>query len=166
MAYTDYVSVEQIGPNFYQVDTVPGFPLGQTVEGKSPTTGLSCEFVYLKGVTNCVEGSFVTYREKDYTAVLLAANAIGSVAIAMAAVDAATKYGWFQIRGRAVGKVAASYADNALVYATATAGTADDAVVAGDRVKLARSSSAIDTPVTGFAWIDINYPFMDDASAA
>jgi hypothetical protein len=165
MAYTDFQSVEQVGVNLYTVDTVPQFPLGQTVEAKSKTLNTG-EFIYLKGVTSCVEGSFVTYSAKDFTAVLLAANAIGSVGIACAAVDAATKYGWFQIRGKAVGKVAASYADNALVYATATAGVADDAVVAGDRVKQANSVSAIDTPVTGFAYISIQYPWMDDATAA
>jgi hypothetical protein len=164
MAYTDFQSVEQVGVNLYNVDSVPQFPLGQTVEAKSSTLNTG-EFIYLKGVASCVEGSFVTYSGKDFTAVLLAANAIGSVGVACGAVVANT-YGWFQIRGKAVGKVAASYADNALVYATATAGVADDAVVAGDRVKQANSCSAIDTPVTGFAYISIQYPWMDDATAA
>lgn len=165
MAMTDFVATEAVGPNFYQVDTVPQFPLGFICEGKSPTLGAG-EFIYLKGVTNCVEGSFVTYHEGNFTAVLLAANAIGSVGLAMGAVDAATKYGWFQIRGKGAGKVAAAFADNGLVYATATAGTADDAVVAGDRVKQAYGASAIDGPATGFAYIRCQYPWMDDATAA
>jgi hypothetical protein len=161
---TDFVATEAIGPDFYKLDTVASFPLGFTTEGKSGTLN-SGEFIYLKGVASCVEGSFVTYSAKDFTAVLLAANAIGSVGVAMGACVAAN-YGWFQVRGKAVGKVAAGYADNALVYATATAGVADDAVVAGDRVKQANSCSAIDTPVTGFAYITMQFPWMDDATAA
>jgi hypothetical protein len=42
----------------------------------------------------------------------------------------------------------------------------DDAVVAGDRVKLAKGASAVDTPATGFAEFEIHRPFMDDATAA
>lgn len=165
MANTAYRSTAPMGPDFYKVDTTPGFALGTVVKGKDESLGEG-EFIYLAGVASCVEGSFVTYKPKNYTAVLLAANAIGAAAIAMAAV-VASSYGWFQIRGKAVGKVAALFADNGLVYATATAGTADDAPVAGDRVKNALGGSAIDTPVTGQAYIDLYpYPFMDDGSAA
>jgi hypothetical protein len=78
----------------------------------------------------------------------------------------ADEYGWYQIYGKAVGKALASYADNGLVYATATAGSIDDAVVAGDRVKNAKGASAVDTPSTGLAEFEIQYPFMDDATAA
>jgi hypothetical protein len=39
-------------------------------------------------------------------------------------------------------------------------------VVAGDRVKLAKGASAVDTPSTGFAEFEIHRPFMDDATAA
>ena len=48
----------------------------------------------------------------------------------------------------------------------ATAGSIDDAVVAGDRVKLAIGASAVGTPSTGLAEFEIQYPFMDDATAA
>ena len=166
MANTSYQVNDIIGANLYQVDTKPLFPLGTIVRAQDASLG-SGHFVYLKGVASCVEGSFITYKAKDRTAVLLAANAIGAAGIAMAAVDAATKFGWFQIEGKAVGKVAAGFADNGLVYATATAGTADDAAVAGDRVKNALGASAIDTPVTGQAYIDLYpFPFIDDGSAA
>lgn len=167
MAMTDYRAVDEVGVDPYAVDdTIPQFPLGCIVRLKSPSLGYA-EAVYLKGVASCAEGSFVTYRPKDHTAILLAANAIGAAGIALGAASAATKFGWFIVRGRGVGKVAAAFADAGLVYATATAGTADDAVVAGDRVKNALGSSAIDTPATGFAYIDLYpYPFMDDATAA
>lgn len=165
MAMTAYRASSAIGANLYQIDTVPQFPLGTIVDGVDASLGFG-RFVYLKGVTNCAEGSFVTYKAKNNTAVLLAANAIGNVGIAMGAASAATKYGWFQIVGKAAGKVSASFADDGLVYATATAGEADDAVVAGDRVKQAYGASAIDTPATGYAYISLNLPWMDDATAA
>lgn len=164
MAMTSYRCSGPFAFDLYSVDDAPKAPLGTVVQGLDASLGYG-EFVYLKGVANCVEGSHITYSPKDHTAVLLAANAIGASGIALSA-GVANKYFWAQIRGKAVGKVAAAFADGGLVYATATAGTADDAVVAGDRVKLAYGASAIDTPATGFAYIALYpYPYMDDTTA-
>jgi hypothetical protein len=146
-------------------------PLGTIVQardlgatGNTAGNGVG-EFIYAKGVANTVAGSWVTYYPDDWSTVLLAANAIGAVAIAMSA-NVANQYGWYQIQGKAVGKVLTGYVDNALVYATATAGSVDDAVVAGDRVKNALGASAIDVPATGMAEFELNRPFMDDGAAA
>ena len=136
----------------------------KAIDGASTAYGEG-EFIYLKGVASTAVGSWVTYNQDDNTTALLAANAIGPVAVAMSA-NVASQYGWYQIFGKAVGLAATGYADNGLVYATATAGTIDDAVVAGDRVKLAKGASALDTPATGQAEFEIQYPFMDDATAA
>jgi hypothetical protein len=142
----------------------PAHALGTIIQAKDPTYGAG-EFIYLKGVASTEAGSWVTYNADDNTTALLAANAIGPVAVAMAATVANT-FGWYQISGKAVGKVLASYADNGLVYATATAGSVDDAVVSGDRVKLAKGASAIGTPAAGLAEFEIQRPFMDDGTAA
>jgi hypothetical protein len=123
------------------------------------------EFVYLKGLASTVLGSFVTYNADDNSTALLAANAIGPAAVSMS-INVASQYGWYQISGKAVGKALAGYADNGLVFATATAGSIDDAVVAGDRVKLAKGASAVGTPSSGLAEFEIQRPFMDDATAA
>lgn len=138
--------------------------LGTIVRAVDPTYGVG-EFIYLKGVASTAVGSWVTVHEDGFTTSLLAANDIGRVAVAMSA-NVADQYGWYQISGKAVGKALASYADNGLVYATATAGSIDDAVVAGDRVKKAIGASAVDTPSTGLAEFEIDRPFMDDATAA
>ncbi len=138
--------------------------LGKCVNATDPTYGAG-EFIYLQGVASTVLGSLVTYNQDDYTTVRLAANAIGPVAVAMS-VNVAGQYGWYQVKGKAVGKVLAGFADNANVYATATAGSVDDALVAGDRVKRAKGASAIGTPDTGLAELEITYPFMDDGLAA
>jgi hypothetical protein len=145
-------------------DTVQNHPLGLIIRAFHPTYGCG-EFIYLKGVATCAVGSWVTYSLDGGATALLAANAIDPVAIAMSAC-VASNFGWFQISGTAVGLVAALFADNANVYATATPGTVDDAIVAGDRVKLAKGASAIGTPAAGFAEIEIARPFMDDGLAA
>jgi hypothetical protein len=139
-------------------------PLGTIVRATDPTYGMG-EFIFLKGVASTAVGSWVTYNDDDYSTTLLAANAIGPVAVAMSA-NVASQYGWYQIQGKAIGKALTGFLDNANVYATATAGSVDDAVVAGDRVKNAKGASAVDTPSTGLAEFEIDYPVMDDGLAA
>lgn len=162
-----FVITDQVvgSQNIADTDTVQKHPLGTIVRAVSATYGAG-EFIYLKGVANTVVGSWVLYNEDDYSTSLLAANDIGQVALAMSINVAGPNYGWYQIKGKAVGKVLAGFADNANVYSTATAGSVDDAVVAGDRVKRAKGASAIDTPSTGLAEFEIDRPFVDDALAA
>jgi len=138
--------------------------LGARVVATDPVYGEG-EFIYLLGVASTAVGSAVTYNADDFTTALLAANAIGPVGFAMSA-NVADQYGWYQISGKAVGKVLAGFADNANCYATGTAGSIDDAVVAGDRVKNCKGASAVDTPSTGLAELEIHYPVMDDGLAA
>lgn len=163
MAYT-IAQNSLIGQAIADTSTTAKAELGLIVQAKDPTYGAG-EFIYLKGVASTAIGSWVTYNADDNSTTLLAANAIGPVAVAMSA-NVASQYGWYQIGGKAVGKALAGYVDNALVYATATAGSIDDAVVAGDRVKLAIGASAVGTPSTGLAEFEIQRPFMDDATAA
>ena len=153
--------------NIADTSTTQNQVLGTVVQAKdvaSTAYGVG-DFIYLLGVASTVVGSFVTFNQDDNSTALLAANAIGPVATAMS-INVASQYGWYQISGKAVGKCLASYADNGLVYATATAGSIDDAVVSGDRVKLAIGASAIGTPSTGLAEFELQRPFMDDGSAA
>jgi hypothetical protein len=146
------------------VDTTAKVEVGTIVRAVDPTYGAG-EFIYLQGVASTAVGTWVTYNLDDGSTTRLAANAIGPVAIAMAATVAST-WGWYQIQGKAVGAVLAGFVDNANVYATATAGSVDDAVVAGDRVKGAVGASAVGTPSAGLAEFEIARPFMDDALAA
>jgi len=143
-------------------DTVQNHPLGTIVTAVDPIY-FGGEFIYLKGLAATAIGTWVTYNTDDMSTTLLAANAIGPVAIAMSAC-VASNYGWYQIAGKAQGLALAAFADNGNVYATATAGSVDDAVVAGDRVKLAVGASTI--VGAGLAEFEISRPFMDDAVAA
>lgn len=162
------ITTPQIGfQRIADTETTQKLPLGTIVQAKdTASTGYGVgEFIYLKGVANTAVGSWVTYNADDGTTALLAANAIGPVAVAMSA-NVADQYGWYQISGKAVGKALTGFVDDANVYATATAGSVDDAVVAGDRVKNAKGASAVDTPSTGLAEFEIARPWMDDALAA
>jgi hypothetical protein len=150
-----------------EISATKKLPLGTEVQAKdtASTDYGTGTFIYLKGLDATAVGSVVTYNRDDHSTALLAANAIGPVAVAMSACVTG-KYGFYQIVGKAVGKVLAAFADNANCYATATAGSIDDAVVAGDLVKNMKGASAIDTPSTGLAELEIDRPFMDDGLTA
>lgn len=119
------------------------------------------EFIYLKGVTATAAGSWVSFDEA-HISTLLVANAVGRVGVAQAAVDAATKFGWYAIYGKTSAKVLAAFADNGKLFSTATGGSCDDAVVTGDLVVGAIGRSAVDGSVTGQAYVELNYPFATD----
>lgn len=143
-------------------------PLGTVIEAKDVATtdyGVG-EFIYLKGVASTVVGSVVLIDQDDFTTSLATANDVGYLAVAMAA-TVANEYGWYQIAGKCVIKGLSGLADNASLYLTSTAGSLDDAVVAGDRVKgYAKTASALDTPSTGLAEADMRHPFVDNGEAA
>lgn len=144
--------------------TTQRHPLGTRVKAIDDIYGEG-EFIYLKGQLSIIVGTWVTFNADDSSTALLAANAIGPVAVAMSA-SGAGRYGWYQVYGKAVGRALAAYADNGLVYATAIAGSVDDVAVVGDRVKNALGASAVGTPFAGVAEFKIQYPFMDDGTAA
>ena len=135
-------------------------PLGTKVTAKHADYG-EAEFIYLLGVASTGQSDFVTFDEAYVTARAVA-DAKGRVAIAMSD-NVASQYGWYCIYGRVPGGVLASFADNGIVYLTSTAGHIDDTDVAGDKVEGCMGRAAIDTPNTGQAWMELNYPFVDDA---
>lgn len=143
-----------------EVSTVQRLPFGQIVNARHETYG-GGEFIYLKGATSTAAGSWVTYNMDDGTTTLLTADGKGPVAIAMAAIDAATDFGFYQISGKAVGK-SGDVADNANVYIDTVPGQVDDAIVVGDLVWRAKFASDDDT-ATGTAEVEIERPFVNDA---
>lgn len=132
---------------------------GDIIRAVDPTYGVG-EFIYLKGVADTVVGSAATYNLDDWTTTLTVADAIGPIAIAMAA-TVANYSGWYQISGKAVVK-AGTVSDDGNVYLTSTPGQLDDAVVDGDMVHLAKFASANGTPSAGLAEIEISRPYSDN----
>jgi hypothetical protein len=149
-------------PKITAVDTTAKVPLGTRVRGVDPTYGVG-EFIYLKGVASTVLGSVVLYAPDDWSTSLATANDKGKIAVAMSA-NVASRYGWYQIFGKGVAKVLAGFADNGDCYLTATAGSVDDADVAGDFIRGMKGASAIDTPSTGLAEVELGYPEVQDGA--
>lgn len=148
-----------------EVSTTKQHELGtivQAVDRGSNGNGVG-EFIYVKGVSSGALGAWVGINADDGGTTLAVANGIYPlVGIMMSVMDATTDYGWCQITGKAVGLALASFADNAQVYLTSTAGSVDDTAVAGDRVHNAKGASALDAPATGMAEFEISRCFTDD----
>jgi hypothetical protein len=134
------------------LSTVQNHPLGTIVQAVDPTYG-SGEFIYLDGVASCADKDWVSYNLDAGDTTRLAANAMAACT--------ASYYGWFQIGGKALGKCLTQFADNGRVYITGTAGSVDDASVAGDVVFLAKGASTT-TVDSGYAEFEIHRPFVQD----
>lgn len=117
------------------------------------------EYIYLTGVASTEAGAFVSFDELHITT-LAVANAVGRVAVAMAATVAST-YGWYQIYGKnTTGLAASPMADNAPLYLSC-AGRVDEVRVAGDLIQGAIGRSLVTnyaSPLT----VELNYPQVDD----
>jgi len=150
-----YVTKREVAPGaLTKVDTSAQYTVGEVVSDEAGN-----EYIYGLGVASCVAGSWVSMDEA-VQATLLAANAKGRVGVAMGAVVAST-WGFFQIYGKTLAALSlVDCADNADLYATATAGSVDDAIVAGDRIKGAIGRSLETTTETIVA--ELNYPIVDD----
>lgn len=141
MAYT--IEDGRIGMQpIADTSTTQNHPLGTIVRAKDPTYG-QAEFIYLTGVASTAVGSWVTY-DVDGASALLVASAVGPVAIAMSA-NVASQYGWYMIHGKHSAALcwgSLALASNAILYATASAGLVDDAVVSGDIIRNAKVDAA------------------------
>lgn len=115
-------------------------------------------FIYMKGVASNAAGKWVTYDE-GFVPTLLAANAVGPVAISMSANTSATNYSWYQVQGiNTIASTDTVAADKAL-FIDGTAGRADDAVVTGDLIIGAYSMTA-DT--ANVATVSLSNPHVSD----
>lgn len=151
-----------IGQNIADTSTTAKQALGTRVQAKDPTYGVG-EFIYLKGVASTAVGSVVLYNPDDWSTSLATANDKGKLAVAMSA-NVASQYGWYQIFGKGAAKVLTGFADNGDCYLTSTAGSVDDTDVAGDFIRGMKGASAIDTPSTGLAEVELGYPEVQDGA--
>lgn len=157
MAYTIQTALVGAQP-IANTETTQYHPLGTRVFATDPTYGAG-EFVYLKGVASTAVGDAVIYDQYAGTTTRAVAGSRGPVAVAMSA-NVANQYGWYQVSGSAVvtcGTVAA----NTPQYVTATAGSTDDAVVAGDKIDGFVSKTANGTPSAGKLVAQIAHPSLN-----
>lgn len=121
----------------------------------NPTNGK--QYIFLTGVASTAAGSWVSFDE-NFSSTLLAANAVGAVAIASAATVASTK-GWYQIYGVNTQASTDTVAADKALFIDATPGRADDAVVTGDLIVGAFSMTA---DAANVATVFLNYPCVTD----
>lgn len=159
----NFISIEAdiLNQKIDETSTTQKHPLGKIIKASDKDSTLYGvgEFIYLKGVASTAIGEPVIYDLDAMTSTRAVAGSRGNIAFAMSANDA-NKYGWYQIAGTAVVKTG-TVAAGARPYATATAGTLDDAVVSGDAIDNARFITANGTPSAGFALAQINRPSMN-----
>ena len=119
------------------------------------------EYIYLTGVASTVLGSWVTFDELGITA-LLVADAIGSVAVAMAVLDSTSKFGWYCIYGTVEASIAANTAVNTSIGYETSSGVAGDGKGTGDVIYGAVVRDAVITAAV--VTCQINYPSVHDNS--
>lgn len=125
------------------IDSAAKMPLGTVVAG-TDSLGNFAEYVYLKGVASTIVGSVVTFDEAGVTT-LIAAGGFGPVAVALAIIDATTKFGWYGYTGTFPTDCVANVADNAKLGRETTNGKVGDAPATGDQAVGMISRAAVTT---------------------
>lgn len=160
MAYPTGIEFKPTSPTMgvqpiQETSTTKKHELGTIVRATDVNYGEG-EFVYLLGAASTDPGDLVCYNSKTGATVRTAHAATGSngpCGVAMSA-NVANQYGWYQISGSGPVKSGTVLADASL-YITATAGSVDDASVAGDLVDGLLSKA--DT-VSGFTTCQFSRP--------
>jgi hypothetical protein len=116
-----------------ETSTTLNAKIGDVVRVNHPTYGI-IDVVYLYGVASLAANDAVTYNASTGATTRLVAGGTGPVAISLAANTSTSAASWFAIRGKLLCNTAGTVAAGARVYATATAGSVDDAVNAGDEL--------------------------------
>ncbi len=126
-------------------------------------------YVYLPGVASLLVGDFVTYNSVSASTApaRLVVNVVGPVAISMSANTSTTSFSWYMVYGN---YATANVLDNgpapgAALYASATAGAADDATSAGDWIQGATvTTQAVTAGGIGTAGVFISYPWTSNSA--
>lgn len=143
------------------VYTTAPMELGTMVQGVD-SLGNFAEYVMLAGCTSTIVGSVVTFDEAGATT-LIAANAVGPVAVALAICDSTSEYAWYGVTGTFATDVVANCADNAKLGRETTDGKVGDGAASGDVITGAVSRAA----TTSAAVVNCQFmrPSVNDASA-
>jgi len=149
-----------------EVSTTKQHDLGTIIQAtdRDSNSYNSGEFIYLQGVANTTTGSVVLYQSDDFSTKLITTGDIGTIAVAMANTVANT-FGWYQIQGKGIAKVAAGFADNSNCYLSATAGVLSNTVSATNYVFNIKGASAIGSVGAGLAEVELSRPFTTGLSS-
>ena len=119
-----------IGVALDYTDTSPSFAVGTTVNLSD-----GGQAVYVRASSDVAQYSAVSVRVDNTVVPITTTNSANSKVVGFAQASIASAYyGWVQIGGKPVVKLAASCLPAVPLYTTATAGTLDDAPVSGGLV--------------------------------
>jgi hypothetical protein len=119
-----------IGVSLEYTDASPSFAVGTTVNLSD-----GGQAVYVRASSDVAQYSAVSVRVDNTVVPITTTNSANSKVVGFAQASIASAYyGWVQIGGKPVVKLAASCLPAVPLYTTATAGTLDDAVVSGGLV--------------------------------
>ena len=153
--------------------SIPVGTIGQFRDNGTTRLGMGT-FIFLPGVTSTVAGDVVNYRtanggstENDinYGAATApwsgTANTGVPLAVATAAVNLQTKWGWYQIQGGAIVNVSGTVAaSDTKVYFGQTAVLQTNAAAGGKQVLGIQAASANSVPESGKAIFTLNSPVV------
>lgn len=120
------------------------------------------EYVLLGGVASTAIGTPVTFDENGSTTVL-AANAVGPVAVAMAAVTSASNYGWYQIYGNGYALIGDGVSADAQLYISGTTGYVSDTDISTEAI-IGMVSLAANAVAGGTVQVFLNRPYVANAA--
>jgi hypothetical protein len=141
-------------------------PVGTIVTGRDTVIGDEGEYVYTQFAGVATVGMPCLWSSTRKAIVCDAdndANCGEAVGFALTT-SVADYYGWLKISGKVKVK-AGTVAAGGSMFLTATAGTVDDAAVAGVQVLGAQFDTADGTPAAGFAYATVNRPHIQGQDA-
>lgn len=152
-----------------ETSAIQKHPLGTRCLAHDPVLG-EAEFIYAKGVASTAATEVIQINANFTTTRAAGGTIKGHVGVAMSA-NVANQYGWYCVKGRVPVLIAADVTADLSAYATATAGTVADDIVAGSQVvgmmleaAADAGGSAIvgteDTTAAHAAIAFIHYPFV------
>lgn len=157
MTFSAYFRDRAVNGKPGDIDTVQRNPLGLEAED-----GDGNVWIYLAGVAANTEGTWVSFNASTYVAVVLAADAVGRVAVSSAAM-LAVNWGWYMVKGFYTTSKSDTVAAAGGLFIDGTAGRVDDASVAGDFVNGAVSTAA-DT--ANILPVQLSYPYVTNTVPA
>lgn len=161
MADWKFIGAATFGQDIDATSTTENVPVGTVAQAKDVSADVDSvgTFIYLLGVASTAVGDLVTYDGDSFATTRASANGVGPCAVAMSA-NVANQYGWYCISGT-VDITSGDVADAAALYLTSTAGSVDDAVVAGD---LIYNAYAVAADAGGTTLSRIDRPFVNNVS--
>lgn len=148
-----------IGAEFGVTSTTPKFKLGTVMKGTGDN-----EWMYVRAAGAITGAGYVVVIDPAASfdaAMVTTTNGLRGLPVGVAGVAFAdNEYGWVQIKGACVVRVAASCAANVEITTTATAGELDDAAGVGTKEILGATLTTARGGTAGTAAGYLSYPMV------